>query len=142
VNLLDVIRASRVGPNEIWLEVTEQVHASELGEPVAALREAGVRRAGRFRYVYSSLTYLQRFPVEVLKIDRSFVAGMTEDAALGIVRAIIAVAGNSLTVVAGGYRNTSPVAGVEGAPLPLGRASCSACRCRRRSGTGCYAKLR
>lgn len=106
VDLLGVIRATGVDPDDVWLEVTERVHASEeLSEPVAALRKGGVHFAlDDFGMSYSSLTYLQRFPVEELKIDRSFVAGMTESAtAMGIVRAILAVAESlSLDVVAEG----------------------------------------
>jgi diguanylate cyclase (GGDEF)-like protein len=95
-DLLDVIRAAGVNPADIWLEVTEHMDTAEdISSQVSALRTAGVHFAlDDFGMSYSSLAYLQRFPVEGLKIDRAFVAAMTEETnnGRGIVRAIMAVA--------------------------------------------------
>ncbi|WP_143049881.1 putative bifunctional diguanylate cyclase/phosphodiesterase [Asanoa ishikariensis] len=94
--LLDVIRAAGVDPADIWLEVTEHMDTAEdISSQVSALRDAGVHFAlDDFGMSYSSLAYLQRFPVEGLKIDRAFVAAMgeSENNGRGIVRAIMAVA--------------------------------------------------
>ncbi|MEV4533864.1 EAL domain-containing protein [Asanoa sp. NPDC049518] len=94
--LLDVIRAAGVDPADIWLEVTEHMDTAEdISSQVSALRGAGVHFAlDDFGMSYSSLAYLQRFPVEGLKIDRGFVAAMggSENNGRGIVRAIMAVA--------------------------------------------------
>ncbi|SNS60590.1 diguanylate cyclase (GGDEF) domain-containing protein [Asanoa hainanensis] len=94
--LLDVIRAAGVDPTDVWLEVTEHMDTAEdISSQVSSLRDAGVHFAlDDFGMSYSSLAYLQRFPVEGLKIDRSFVAAMPEagNGGRGIVRAIMAVA--------------------------------------------------
>ncbi len=98
--LLSVITAAGVDPGDIWLEVTERMDTSgDISGQVTALRRAGVHFAlDDFGMSYSSLTYLQRFPVEGIKIDRTFVAPMTEDEThRGIVRAILAL-GESLSV--------------------------------------------
>ncbi len=55
---------------------------------------------------YSSLSYLHRFPVDTVKIDRSFVSNMENDGQVGIVKAIIAMAhGMNIKVVAEGIEN-------------------------------------
>ncbi|MDG4826199.1 EAL domain-containing protein [Asanoa sp. WMMD1127] len=95
-DLLEVIRSTGVDPADIWLEVTEHMDTAEdISSQVDALRDAGVHFAlDDFGMSYSSLAYLQRFPVEGLKIDRAFVAAMNDaaDSGRGIVRAIMAVA--------------------------------------------------
>ncbi len=55
---------------------------------------------------YSSLSYLHRFPVDTVKIDRSFVSNMENDGQVDIVKAIIAMAhGMNIKVVAEGIEN-------------------------------------
>jgi diguanylate cyclase (GGDEF)-like protein len=92
----------------IELELTE---TSIMHDPEAAadilgrLSKAGVRvTVDDFGTGYSSLAYLKRFPIDALKIDRSFVRDVTEDASDGaIVRTIIALARHlHLDVVAEG----------------------------------------
>ncbi len=76
----EAIRDARVAPEAIELEVTESVLIDEFELAVATLRRLdrmGVRTAlDDFGTGYSSLAYLQRLPIQSLKIDRSFVSGL------------------------------------------------------------------
>src|SRR5579875_128018 len=84
-------------PEALCLELTETALLRDSGAAVLALEELrrlGVRLAvDDFGTGYSSLVYLRRFPVQVVKLDRSFVSGVPsnrEDAA--IVAAVIVLA--------------------------------------------------
>jgi diguanylate cyclase (GGDEF)-like protein len=69
-------------PDALTIEITEttiMANAEETAERLAAIKELGVRVAiDDFGTGYSSLAYLQRFPVDALKIDRSFIAKVRE----------------------------------------------------------------
>jgi diguanylate cyclase (GGDEF)-like protein/PAS domain S-box-containing protein len=78
----------------LTLEVTETALAEDLEAAVGALREVkalGVKISiDDFGTGYSSLGYLSRFPIDELKIDKSFVERMCDDEAVGaIVRSVI-----------------------------------------------------
>ena len=82
------------------LEITERVimgDSAELIDTLEALRKLGVRLAlDDFGTGYSSLSYLKSFPFDVLKIDRTFVHGINNNAEdLAITEAVIAL-GNSM----------------------------------------------
>ncbi len=99
-DLVSIIRAAGADPHDVWLEVTERMDTSgDITGQIEALREAGAHFAlDDFGMSYSSLTYLQQFPVEGIKIDKTFVAPMTDgETQRGIVRAILAL-GESLSV--------------------------------------------
>jgi diguanylate cyclase (GGDEF)-like protein/PAS domain S-box-containing protein len=79
------------------LELTESLLMTEVDESIAKLRELrdlGLRMAlDDFGTGYSSLAYLSKLPLDTLKIDRSFVHGMTENADYtSIITAIISLA--------------------------------------------------
>jgi EAL domain-containing protein (putative c-di-GMP-specific phosphodiesterase class I) len=76
--VLAVLRDEGLDPARLVLEVTEGVLIDEeVGLRLQVLRDAGVRIAlDDFGTGWSSLTYLRRFPVDVLKLDRSFVRGI------------------------------------------------------------------
>lgn len=102
------LQASGISPSCLELELTESILMQEVGEAMRMLES--LKRLGLsiavddFGTGYSSLNYLKRFPIDVLKIDRSFVDGLPageQDAQ--ITRAIIAMAHSlGMTVIAEG----------------------------------------
>jgi diguanylate cyclase (GGDEF)-like protein/PAS domain S-box-containing protein len=105
-----------IPPESLIVEMTESVLV-DTSEAVSATLER-LKDQGVVVYVddfgtgYSSLGYLHRFPVDGLKIDRSFVHGMEHDARkAGFVRAIVALGRNlSLRVVAEGVDDPAQLA--------------------------------
>jgi diguanylate cyclase (GGDEF)-like protein len=89
--VLDIIRETGLEPYRLELEITESVllDSAETALPTFnTLRGAGVRIAlDDFGTGYSSLTYLQKFPVDKIKIDRAFVHNL--DAGDGPSNAIV-----------------------------------------------------
>jgi len=104
----EVIEEHGLEPSALCLELTESVLMEDLGrhaETLLELRRLGVRLAiDDFGTGYSSLTRLRLFPVDVVKIDRSFVAGLgTDPRDTAIVRGVIDLAhALDLVVVAEG----------------------------------------
>ena len=102
------LEASDLPPERLGLEITESILIKESGSPrstLEALREIGVKvLIDDFGTGYSSLARLKRFPLDVIKIDRSFVAGVgAEDEDTAIVAAIVEIARSlGLQVVAEG----------------------------------------
>jgi diguanylate cyclase (GGDEF)-like protein len=101
--LLDAIDSRGLDPAMIELEITEGVFlgrgAEQVTRALALLNARGMRVAlDDFGTGFASLTHLKKFPVDVIKIDRSFVAGVAinpDDAT--IVRALIGL-GKSLGI--------------------------------------------
>jgi diguanylate cyclase (GGDEF)-like protein len=79
VQVAEALRAYRVPPQRLVLEVTEHAVAEDVDELIrrlSALRLTGVRIAlDDFGAGYSSLGQLRRLPIDILKIDHSLVAG-------------------------------------------------------------------
>ncbi len=93
------LRQSGLPPQHLILEITESVvmeHPEKTIEMLNRLKALGIKlNIDDFGTGYSSLAYLQRFPVDAMKIDRSFVARMTESAENAeIVRTIVSLAHN------------------------------------------------
>jgi diguanylate cyclase (GGDEF)-like protein len=92
-----IIRDSGVAHDRIGLEITEGALMQDADAAVVTLqrlRRLGVHLAiDDFGTGYSSLSYLKRFPVEIVKIDRSFVAGLgVDDDDTSIVTAVVQLA--------------------------------------------------
>jgi diguanylate cyclase (GGDEF)-like protein len=106
--LTRIIHASGLDPSLLELEITESVVMSNGESAVGVLeklKSIGVQIAiDDFGTGYSSLAYLKRFPIDTLKVDRSFIRDIPADSGdMKITRAIIAMAhGLRLKVVAEG----------------------------------------
>ncbi|PZR37373.1 putative bifunctional diguanylate cyclase/phosphodiesterase [Caulobacter segnis] len=96
------LKASRLAPSRLELEITEglllQDSATTLDQ-LAQLKKLGVKIAmDDFGTGYSSLSYLWRFPFDKIKIDRSFVAEMQDNAAIADILRTIALLGRTLNL--------------------------------------------
>jgi diguanylate cyclase (GGDEF)-like protein len=107
--LADTLARHGVPAHRLELEVTESQlmdHPEEARDALAQLKLLGVRLSiDDFGTGYSSLSHLQKFPVDCIKIDRSFLGGGTDpdDGHEVITRAIIALGHNlKLQVIAEG----------------------------------------
>ena len=92
-----VLAVSGLPPQLLELELTESIlvhDADDALHRLHALARLGVRMSiDDFGTGYSSLAYLKRFPIDKLKIDRSFISGLPDDDRdAGIVRAILQMA--------------------------------------------------
>ena len=108
---LSKISEMGLSPEWIEFEITESAAISDMAatiEALGTLRKAGCKVAmDDFGTGYASLNYLRRLPIDVLKIDKSFVMDLEEsDKSRKIVRAVIDLAhALDLTVHAEGIEN-------------------------------------
>jgi EAL domain-containing protein (putative c-di-GMP-specific phosphodiesterase class I) len=107
----DALRQTGLAPERLELELTETAIMSDAVEAIGILtdlKSLGVRLSlDDFGTGYSSLNYLRRFPLDSIKIDRSFILGVDESANdRAIVKTIIALACNlNMNVIAEGVEN-------------------------------------
>jgi EAL domain-containing protein (putative c-di-GMP-specific phosphodiesterase class I) len=146
-HVAETIRATGLEPSQLVLEITESMLVDDADRTIAKLhllRELGVQLAiDDFGTGYSSLSYLRRLPVNVLKIDRSFVSGVGTAGDLAALASAIVDLGHSLgleTVAEGiedkeqlvrlramgcaygqGYHFSRPLAAQEVTPMLRGR---------------------
>jgi diguanylate cyclase (GGDEF)-like protein len=106
---LDRLAAAELSPRRVSVEVTEGIFLSSQADHVTAncraLKEGNVSIAfDDFGTGYASLTHLRDFPVDTIKIDRTFVAGLSKGGcSLAIVNAIVGLGNNlGLDVIAEG----------------------------------------
>ncbi|MGH2511988.1 MAG: EAL domain-containing protein, partial [Candidatus Limnocylindrales bacterium] len=103
-----ILASTGLPADSLELEITESVVMDNSEEAIAAMRT--LQRLGMklvlddFGTGYSSLAYLKRLPLDTIKIDRSFVAGLVEDPVdLSIVQAVVSLAhGLGMAVTAEG----------------------------------------
>ncbi len=121
------LAASGLGPASLVLEITESLlpdDSDEIIERLHALKAMGVRVAvDDFGTGYSALSRLQVYPVDILKIDRSFIDGIDQDPSKGqLVRGILDL-GSSLrmSVVAEGIEELGQAEELRGMDSALGQ---------------------
>jgi len=111
-----ILRDTRIDPSLIEFEITESLLMNDpegAARTLHSLKESGVRLSmDDFGTGYSSLGYLKRFPIDTLKIDRTFVRDISTDADdATLTRAIINLAQNlRLNVVAEGVETEAQLA--------------------------------
>jgi diguanylate cyclase (GGDEF)-like protein len=101
--------------SRLKLEITEGLvleNSDEVLHTLTALRAQGVQLGlDDFGTGYSALSYLQRFPFQTIKIDRSFIMGMHESGNAEIIRAIVSMAeGLAMSVTAEGVETAEQLA--------------------------------
>lgn len=112
----DALAVAGLRPEQLWVEVTEGAMITEPDQTIATLRRLhalGVRIAiDDFGTGYSSLSILQQFPVQCIKIDRSFVQAMVDnEGTRSIVRTIVAMARSlGADIVAEGVEHPDQIA--------------------------------
>jgi EAL domain-containing protein (putative c-di-GMP-specific phosphodiesterase class I) len=102
--IVDMVRSalveSAVAPSRLVLEITEGVlidNPDEMVKRIKDLHGLGVRVAlDDFGSGYSNLGYLQRFPLDKLKIDKSFVAALGRSSNGGVIMQAIVALGRAL----------------------------------------------
>ncbi len=111
------LRRVRVDARSVTLEITESHIMSDPGRTLPILHRLaalGVRLSiDDFGTGYSSLSYLRQFPVEEIKIDKSFVGGLYSRDNSAIVKAVVAIAeGLGVDTVAEGVEDAATAAEV------------------------------
>lgn len=110
------LRESGLDPSRLELEITEGVlieDVSRARKSMRSLKKLGILIAlDDFGTGYSSLSYVEAFPLDRIKIDRSFVASLGQsERSLAIVRAVIGLAhGLGLSVLAEGIETSVQMA--------------------------------
>jgi diguanylate cyclase (GGDEF)-like protein/PAS domain S-box-containing protein len=121
----DILQRTGLQPEQLCLEITETVIMRDAEAAITSLRQ--LKRLGLqlaiddFGTGYSSLSYLKQFPVDVVKVDRSFIAGLGETAVDSeIVAAVIRLAAAcGITAVAEGVETEHQRAMLDELGCPL-----------------------
>jgi diguanylate cyclase (GGDEF)-like protein/PAS domain S-box-containing protein len=114
--ITEILEETKLDPRSLKLEITESVVMENIDtatEMLRQMRALGVQLSiDDFGTGYSSLSYLHRFPIDTLKIDRSFVIRMVDNNEnIEIVRTIIMLAQNlGMDVVAEGVETKEQLA--------------------------------
>jgi diguanylate cyclase (GGDEF)-like protein len=114
-HLDQILQETGLAPQHLKLEITESVimeHPNSAAEILRQIKNRGIQLSlDDFGTGYSSLSYLHRFPIDTLKVDRSFVNRIdVEDGDPVIVQTIVALAHNlRMQVVAEGVETVGQV---------------------------------
>jgi diguanylate cyclase (GGDEF)-like protein len=126
-DVAEALQRSGLDPRLLTLEITESLFAQDTEETtlkIGLLKDRGIRLAlDDFGTGYSSLSYLRRFPIDTLKIDKSFIDGMTTSPEGHAVVAAITQLGQTLhlEVVAEGLETSEQVEALQALGCPLGQ---------------------
>ena len=110
-NINEIIKMTGINPSNLEIEITESVALNNFEDNIIILnkiKEMGIQIAlDDFGTGYSSLFYLKKLPIDVLKIDKTFVHDLTADPRnMAIAKAIISMARNlKLKVIAEGVES-------------------------------------
>ncbi len=113
--IVSILKKTKVNPSHLEIEITESTLMENMQSVVQTLEKLhaiGLRiTIDDFGIGYSSFSYVKRFPVDTLKIDRSFIQNISTDKDdIEIVTAVIAMAQTmKLRVVAEGVENLEQV---------------------------------
>ncbi|MEP0357566.1 bifunctional diguanylate cyclase/phosphodiesterase [Paraglaciecola sp.] len=111
--LREQVRVFRRSPSQIELELTERTVVADIEHTLDTMRQLKdmgfIFSIDDFGTGYSSLSYLKQMPVDIIKIDRSFVSGMNDNSAdMQIVSSTIAMVQNlGMKVVAEGIETSA-----------------------------------
>jgi EAL domain-containing protein (putative c-di-GMP-specific phosphodiesterase class I) len=126
-DVAEALRRSGLDPKLLTVEITESLFAQDIEETtrkIGLLKDLGVRLAlDDFGTGYSSLSYLRRFPIDTLKIDKSFVDGVTTSPEGHAVVAAITQLGQTLhlEVIAEGLESADQLEALRLLDCPLGQ---------------------
>jgi EAL domain-containing protein (putative c-di-GMP-specific phosphodiesterase class I) len=115
-NVWTTLKDTRLEPRYLELELTESVlmkHVESTAITLKALKDMGTTLAvDDFGTGYSSLSYLSRFPIDALKLDRSFVHEITSDTSDAIIISAVINMGKNLKqrVIAEGVETVDQLA--------------------------------
>jgi diguanylate cyclase (GGDEF)-like protein/PAS domain S-box-containing protein len=115
-NVMKTLREIGVDPDYLNLEITEGVlmdHSRSTIDALTKLKSAGIRVClDDFGTGYSSLNYLQTFPIDILKIDRSFITKLSSDTEQAKIIETILMLGRNLgiEVIAEGIETSDQLA--------------------------------
>jgi diguanylate cyclase (GGDEF)-like protein len=126
-DVAEALQRSGLDPTLLTLEITESLFAQDIEETtrkIGLLKDRGIRLAlDDFGTGYSSLSYLRRFPIDTLKIDKSFIDGVTTSTEGQAVVGAITQLGQTLhlEVVAEGLETSEQVEALQTLGCPLGQ---------------------
>jgi diguanylate cyclase (GGDEF) domain len=124
-DLRAALRSSKLDPARLVIEITESVFAEALitAEVLKDIRALGVRVAiDDFGTGYSSLAYVQQYPVDIIKIDRSFVINLTDPKSAAVTTTIVELAKKlRITTIAEGIEQPDQLANLVAFGCDLGQ---------------------
>ena len=121
-----ILRETDTDPGGLQLELTERVFLEQTEATLTTLHQLkslGIRLAvDDFGTGYAGLGYLQNFPLDTIKIDRSFVTALAEEGGAAIVEGVVAMAqGLGVLTVAEGVETVTQVSQLRGLGCDLGQ---------------------